>query len=248
MIVERGAPAVLSATYTDHDGFPAVDPVGPTVEVLSPAGAFLVGPVAPVRLDLGSYQYVWAVPSNLAPGIGYRAIWRGTIAGGAVEAVEELQVVEAPAPVAGLPSYGVTVAHVAELFVDRPGFSADTLPTSAVVARWILEVSAAVFSAVGPLAAVLDPDRRAALELAARTAVVYGVAVRVEGPGRPELADPDDASSYVAWLERQFRLALADLVAGVAAALAVADAAAVLAGEDPAYCFPAPSGVGRLMS
>lgn len=95
--VQRGRPAELFGSYLDGLTAEPVDPVGPTVEILSPAGALLVGPVAPVRLALGSYRFLWPVPALLAMGAGYRALWKGTIAGVAAEASEALVVVDPPA-------------------------------------------------------------------------------------------------------------------------------------------------------
>lgn len=78
MNVARGATATLTASFADSAGDPT-DPTSPSVTIYSPDDTAVVT-ATPTRLTLGSYRYLFPVPSDAALGI-WRIEWSGTIDG-----------------------------------------------------------------------------------------------------------------------------------------------------------------------
>lgn len=76
--VGRGGSITLDAVFSDGTGT-AVDPVGPTVEILDPDDVQVVAPTTPDRNpSTGRYEYDYAVGAAAALG-AWTARWSGTI-------------------------------------------------------------------------------------------------------------------------------------------------------------------------
>lgn len=146
--------------------------------------------------------------------------------------------------------YGADRAGVEALFTEGVPFT--TQPTAEQVDRWLEEESARVFARAGSLDALPDVALPALGGLTvqlvgqqlARQAVHLLVGALVEASRQPELARPNDTTSYAQWLSNRADAALVDLVALVdryAAAVEVPVEGAVAAAAEwsfPPVTFP----------
>lgn len=147
--------------------------------------------------------------------------------------------------------YGAGIAGVQALLPHRT-IDADSEPSLAQVTTWVEEGSGRVFARVGsltvlpddPVAELGDVSLRDWAAVIAKHASELYAAGMAEASGMPELARPNDVTSYATWLTDQYESAVQELIELIdrnAAGDGVppeAGSDAVLGGQ-PAYSFPA---------
>lgn len=144
--------------------------------------------------------------------------------------------------------YGAGIDGVRALLSHRV-IDAFSEPTEAQVLLWVGEGSARVFARVGSLSVLPDEPvadlgnlsiRAWAITVAQHASELYAASM-TEASGGPELARPNDTTSYAAWLMAQYDAAVGELVTLVdrnAAGDGVPPEEGVFGGGEIAYSFP----------
>lgn len=130
--------------------------------------------------------------------------------------------------------YGATVGDVRNHLAHRT-FEPGSRPTAGDVVQLLARVSSSLAARIGDVDAIADDGRRARVRSAARHAVGLGAAAYAEAAAAPELANPNDASSYAQWLWARYQEAWAEVVDLVDA---------ITPGDEPAGAAPVELGDG----
>lgn len=244
MDVARGGARTFDAYFITAAGEP-VDPPDAQLDILDPDGLIVVNDAVPVRDDLGRYHYDHAVAIDALLG-DWSVVWHATIDGSATTGVETFTVVLEGAVTFAL--YGASLGGVRALLPHRD-IDATTKPNVDQVEGFLAGAAGRVFAAIGSLDGLpTDPidalGGDSVLDVATRLArhlVHLDAASLVEASSSPELARPNDTTSYADWLQQLYTTVLAQLTALVDRYLPgagiPADGADATAGE-PAWSFP----------